>query len=139
MNEIVRKANSEIQQMTEASPLRTEHVNEMTVASQLTLGVEPRLWIGWRVKPWYWGDGFSLKIFRSMTGFSAERCPEDLNEHGKLIIETKEDGVFENVAEEGTHYFTFVLHKQSFFKWCEKLAIIRVSEHVPSAKVALDG
>jgi hypothetical protein len=139
MNHIVRRTskNSEVQQTVEALPARSHRSDDITVASQLSLGVEPRLSLAWRVTPWCWRSGFTLLVFRSMTGFSAERRPEDLNKHGQLIIETKEDGVLEEVPQEGSHFFTFVLHKKILLGLSEMVSVLRFSETVPSAKVAI--
>jgi hypothetical protein len=70
-------------------------------------------------------------------GFCPTKHPDDLNLHGRLIIETREDATFTHVPEEGSHFFTFVLHKKVLFGLREKMSILRFSETVPSAKVAI--
>jgi hypothetical protein len=109
----------------------------MSVASQLCLGVEPRLSLAWRVDHRLWDTGYSLLVFESLTGLCSERYPQDLNRHGSLIVETTEDSTFEYVPTEGPHYFTFLLHKKCFIPIWEKIGVVRFAEIVPSAKVAI--
>ena len=118
MNQIVQRATQTPATTAagEQLPLRSYNEEGIVVGSQLTLDVEPRLTLAWRVDPSYWNDGFTLLVFHSTTGFCPQRLPVDLNLHGRLIIETREDGTFTQVPEEGSHFFTFVLHKRSFFK-----------------------
>jgi hypothetical protein len=59
--------------------------------SRLSLGVEPTLQLSWVIVPSYWRAGFTLMVFRSSSGFSPEKYPDDLNGHGQLIIETSRD------------------------------------------------
>jgi hypothetical protein len=72
-----------------------------------------------------------------MTGFCPRKYPIDLNEHGRLIIEANHDGFHEEMPTEGNHYFTFVLHKRILLGLTERLSVLRFSETVPSAKVAI--
>jgi hypothetical protein len=142
MGNIVRRvvANSIEQsddQATIVLPSRSHRSDGIFVESALSLGIEPFLRITWNVLPTYWVKGFTLMIFRSMTGFSPEKYPDDLNRHGQLIIETAQDDSYTTQPEEGTHYYTFLLHKQGFLGLSEKLAILRFSETVPSAKVGI--
>jgi hypothetical protein len=120
-----------------ALPTRRHQAAGIFIESQLTLDVEPRLHIAWAVIPRYWSKGYTLMVFRSTTGFSPEKYPEDLNKHGQLIIETNRDAFHDECPEEGTHYFTFVLHKKVLLGLTEKISILRFSETVPSAKVAI--
>ncbi|MGA2442647.1 MAG: hypothetical protein ABSH08_16960 [Tepidisphaeraceae bacterium] len=139
MNHIVRRVpkDSNIEQGDRQLPAQSYRTRDMVVASQLSLGVEPRLSLAWKVEPWCWESGFSLLVFRSRTNFSSDKHPDDLNQHGLLFIETNHDAVHEEVPEEGTHFFTFVLHKKMFLGLGEKMSVLRFSETVPSAKVAL--
>ena len=76
-------------------------------------------------------------MFHSTTGFCPERYPDDLNRHGQLIIETNGDAWREERPEEGTHYYTFLLHKRGFLGLAESVSILRFSEAIPSARVAI--
>jgi hypothetical protein len=139
MNHIVRRS-AQTAAITETGaqlPARSHQGNGFIVASQLTVDVEPRLSLAWRVEQWYWNDGFTLLVFHSTAGFCPQQYPDDLNLHGRLIIETREDATFAQVPEEGSHFFTFVLHKKVFLGLREKLSVLRFSEIVPSAKVAI--
>jgi hypothetical protein len=138
MSHLVRKNSSSLIQRTiEALPPRSHRIDGISVASQLSLGVEPRLSLAWRVDPPRWNAGYTLLVFESTTSFSAERYPQDLHRHGSLIIETLEDSCFEYVPTEGIHYFTFVIHKKILLGLSERMAVLRFSEIVPSAKVAV--
>ena len=138
MNPVVCKvASAYLARSTTAQVLtRIHRINNITVASRLALGVEPRLSIAWEVDPRCWSRDFSLLIFQSLSGFCAQRYPQDLNEHGSLIIETLEDSQFEFVPTEGQHFFTFVLHRRILLGLFERMGVLRFSETVPSAKVA---
>jgi hypothetical protein len=109
----------------------------MFVSSQVSLGIEPRLLLSWAIIPRYWQQGYSLMVFHSTSGFSPEKYPDDLNRHGQLIIETNQDAMRDVRPPEGTHYYTFLLHKKSFLGLAEKMSILRFSETIPSAKVAI--
>jgi len=109
----------------------------MFIESQLTLDIEPALNLTWCVTPSYWKKGFTLMIFWTTSGFSPEKYPDDLNRHGQLIVETAKDDSYQTRPEEGTHYFTFLLHKSGFLGLSEKIALVRFSETVPSAKVGI--
>jgi hypothetical protein len=93
--------------------------------------------LAWRVEQWYWNSGFTHLVFRNTTGFCRQQDPEDLNLHGRLIIETREDATFTQVPEKGTHFFTLVLRKKVLLGLREKLSVLRFSEMVPPAKVAI--
>jgi hypothetical protein len=139
MNPIVRRVeqNPAPRNETHQLPARTHRASGVFVESQLSLGIEPKLRICWAVLPRYWDKGFKLLVFRSATGFCPETYPDDLNQHGQLIIETNRDASHEECPAEGTHYFTFVLYKRVLLGLSEKMSIVRFSETVPSAKVAL--
>jgi hypothetical protein len=107
------------------------------VTSQVALGIEPKLFLSWAVLPSHWAKGYTLLVFHSMSGFSPEKYPEDLNKHGRLIIETVQDDWREERPEEGSHYYTFVLHKRGFLPLWEKVAVLRFSETIPSARIAI--
>jgi len=118
-------------------PDRRHVGEEFLVKSQLTLGVEPRLYLSWAVNSRYWTSDFTLMVFHSMTGFCPERHPDDLNKHGRLIIETTSNGSREERLAEGTHFYTFVLHKPAWHGLFEHSSVVRFSETVPSAKVGI--
>ena len=123
--------------LADSLPARIHRGIGMSVESQLSLGIEPALRLSWRIERAYWSDGFTLMIFRSLTGFSPEKYPDDLNRHGQLIIETTQDDSYHTRPEEGTHYYTLLLHKRGFLGLSEKMALVRFSESVPSAKVGI--
>jgi hypothetical protein len=139
MNQIVRRGER-IPERTESPnqlPTRAFHSGGIAVQSRLTLGIEPRINLYWEVLSSHWADGYTLLVFHNMSGFCPEKYPEDLNRHGRLIIETTHDGAHEEMPVEGNHYFTFVLHKKLFLGLRERLSVLRFSETVPSAKVAI--
>jgi hypothetical protein len=139
MNHIVRRATKApvVTATGHELPTRTFKNGGISVTSQLSVGIEPRLFFAWSVVPRYWTQGYTLLVFRSMTGFCTEKYPADLNLHGQLIIETNQDARHEECPTEGTHYFTLVLHKKIWLGMREKMSVVRFSEIVPSAKVAL--
>src|SRR5437667_10188028 len=119
------------------SRAKTHRSGGIFVTSQVALGIEPKLYLSWAVIPSYWATGYTLLVFHSTTGFSPERYPDDLNRHGQLVIETVQDDGRELHPEEGTHYYTFVLHKKCLLGLREKMSVVRFSETIPSAKVAI--
>jgi hypothetical protein len=139
MDDIIRRAplNEMLQQSSDLLPARTHRIRELTVQSQLSVGIEPRLLIAWNVNQRYWAAGYSLLVFESTTAFSPELYPDELTKHGSLIIETRDDSYLEQVPSEGTHYYTFVLHKPVFFRLFDRMNVLRFSENVPSARVAV--
>ena len=119
-------------------PLCKHETREVKVETQLTLGREPSINIRWRVDSMYWSDGYRLLGYRSTSGFSADPFPEELNSHGQLIIEARENDFFQQYLAEGTYYYTFLLYKQDKRGWQEKLSEpVRFSAEVPTAKIAL--
>lgn len=118
-------------------PARLHRIDELTIESQLSIGIEPRLSMVWRVSPQYWNARYSLLVFESTTGFSPELYPRDLTKHGSLIVETRDDSYLQQVPAEGTHYYTFVLYKKAFLGLFERMNVLRFSETVPSAKVVI--
>jgi len=118
-------------------PARRHQFGPIVATSQLSVDIEPRLRLSWQVLGRAWGSGFKLLIFRSSTGFSAESQPDDLNKHGQLFIETIHGGSHCEVPHEGTHFFSLVLNRTGLFGLWETQSILRFSETVPSAKVAI--
>jgi hypothetical protein len=116
-------------------PVVKRQDKELTVSSQLRLGMQPAMFASWEVPSWCWRDGFRLMIFRSATGFAPDRRAKDLSTHGQLIREEATDGTFEEHLPEGTHYYTYLLHRKGLL--FEHMCIVRFSETVPSAKVAI--
>ena len=140
MSQIVRRAAETPVAQGQADdllPAKTHRVAGMFVTSQVGLGIEPKLYLSWAVQPSYWESGYTLLVFHSTSGFSPEKYPDDLNRHGRLIIETTRDAYHEERPEEGPHYFTFILYKKSLFGLSENLSVVRFSETIPSAKVAI--
>ena len=115
----------------------TRHKDGLTVTSQKSLGVDPRILLTWDVQYRYWADGYRLMGFRSTTGFAPEEHPENLSAHGQMILEELADGSLEERLPEGMYFYTFVLHKRAFFKVFEGMSIVRFSETIPSAKTAI--
>jgi hypothetical protein len=138
MNEVTRRSDqTPVATTGEQLPVRTHHIESIFVSSQLTLAMEPRLRFAWTVKPAYWYAGYTLMVFRSTAGFCPQKYPKDLNEHGRLIIETDRDAYHDECPEEGTHFFTFVLHKRILLGLSERLSVLRFSETIPSARVVV--
>jgi hypothetical protein len=139
MNEIVRRVTRREVRTRDSDHLLPEKLHRkgpIAVTSQVTLGIEPKLYLAWSIEDWYWTQGYTLMVFHSTTGFSPERYPEDLNRHGQLIIETTQDASREEHPEEGTHYYSFVLHKRHLVVF-ESMDVLRFSETIPSAKVPI--
>lgn len=141
MGNIVRRVTQapiQAQPGGELQPEKFHSSGGIFAKSQLLLGIEPKLQLSWSVLPRYWTAGFTLMVFHSTTGFCPERFPDDLNRHGQLIIETLQDDCREEHPGEGTHYYTFLLHRKTFFGLVEDMSILRFSETVPSARVAIE-
>jgi hypothetical protein len=137
MSEVVRKSDAELAGVSgELLPLRTHVDDGLTVQSQLSLGVAPRLSLSWTVDYSYWTDGHRLLVFHSTSGFSAERDPDELSKHGQLIVDTTTDGSHDMQPGEGAHFYTFLLHKK-YFGLVESFSVVRFSETVPTAKIAI--
>jgi len=140
MYQIVRRVSQTPAQRAPESdlePPKTHRSGGIFVTSQVALGIEPKLVLSWSVQPPYWSNGYVLLVFHSASGFSPEKYPDDLNRHGQLIIETAFDASHELHPAEGTHFYTFVLYKKCFLGLSEKMSILRFSETIPSAKVAI--
>jgi hypothetical protein len=116
---------------------RTHRGKGLSVTSQLSLGISPKIHIAWNVDRDCWQAGFSLMVFHSTSGFSPEKYPDDLNRHGRLIVETTHDDGYEEQPSEGTHFYTFLLHKRGFLGLWETHSLVRFSETVPTAKIAI--
>jgi hypothetical protein len=138
MSQVVRRTEAELADTSGAILPTKAHVGDgLVVKSQLVLDVAPRLELGWTVDYRYWTDGYRLLVFHSTSGFSAKRDPDDLSKHGRLIIDTTTDGSRDEQPAEGTHFYTFVLHKEVFFGLAESISVLRFSETVPTAKIAI--
>lgn len=139
MSQIVRRVPTEtvLTNGEDRRPVRSHRGSGLVVESQLHVGIRPELQLAWNVQPPYWKQGYVLMLFHSTTGFSPDRYPDSLQLHGNLIVETTTDGDFTIHPEEGTHYYSFLLHKRTLFGIVEKVEVVRFSETVPSAKVAL--
>lgn len=109
----------------------------LVVQSQLAVGIRPELHVAWRAPTKYWRKGFRFMLFHSTRGFSPKRYPEDLVEHGQLIVEAMRDDRHVVYPDEGTQFYAGVLHKEWRWWGTEALAIARFSEMIPSAQVAL--
>jgi hypothetical protein len=140
VSQIARRAVQTSIETTDAPdllPAKRHSSDGIFVESQLMLGIEPKLHLSWAVVPRYWHEGYTLLVFHSMSGFCPERYPDDLNRHGQLIIETRRDDWRDVRPSEGTHFYTFLLHKKSLFGLREYVSVLRLSETIPSAHVAL--
>lgn len=107
----------------------------LLVTSQTSLGVDPRVYLQWNVDSEYWLQGYRLLGFRSPRGFAPDAHTSLLQMHGEMFLEETENGSREERLPEGTHYFTFVLHKKTF--WKESMSVVRFSESIPSARTAI--
>jgi hypothetical protein len=137
MSEIVRKSDAELAGAGGELLLPRTHIDDgLSVQSQLSLGVAPRLTLSWAVDYGHWTDGCRLLVFHSTSEFSSELYPDDLSQHGRLIIDTTADGSRDEQPSEGTHFYTFVLRKE-YFGLVEGLSVVRFSETVPTAKIAI--
>lgn len=143
MSSIVRRVPSPLAQSPAASSSnalvvdRMHRNREILVRCQLSVDVRPAVYLAWRIQPRVWKKGYRLSIFRSASGFSPERYPDDMGRHGQMIAEAHEDSSYIEHPPEGTFFYTFVLHKSRIFGLLEKLSVLRFSETIPSAKVAI--
>jgi hypothetical protein len=118
-------------------PIETHRTQSMTVESQLSWGIDPKVSLAWTVEPAFWRRGFKLMVFRSTTGFCPDENPADLNSHGALITEKRHDGTSDERVAEGTYFYTFVLCKRHWHGLTRSTDILRFSLNIPSAKVAI--
>jgi hypothetical protein len=139
MNPITRRENETLAEAKDDDSLAPKqyHKDGIFVTRELSLGIEPRLQLSWSVPSQYWSKGFTLMLFRSITGFCPDKYPADLNRHGQLVAEATHDDFYEEFPEEGTYYFTFVLHKKGLLGLREKISVLRFKETIPSMKVSL--
>jgi hypothetical protein len=141
MNQVVRRTSESIalaENPADALPARVHSNSGLSVTSNLSLGIDPKLRLAWQVDKRAWEAGYSLLVFHSMGGFSKLKHTPELADHGNLIIETMQDGSYELRPPEGTHFYTFVLQRQYIFgmlRWTR--SVVRFSETVPTAKVAI--
>jgi len=137
MNSPVRRVSQTPQIASgDVLPAKPYQSDAMFVESRLSLGIEPSLRLSWSVLPKFWSKGFTLMLFRNNKSFG-EKYPTNLSRHGDLIMEAKRDGIHEERLPEGTFFYTFVLHKKTLFNLSENVEVLRFSETIPSAKVAL--
>lgn len=145
MEQIARRVNglagnfnqTALQQGDDYLPAVERKTEGLTVTSQKTLGANPGVLLMWTVNPRYWIDGYRLLGFRSTTGFAPELYPKDLTAHGQMILEETADGTLDERLPEGTHFYTFVLHRQQLFGWWETMSVVRFSESIPSVRTAI--
>ena len=107
------------------------------VTSEKCLGADPRVLLTWEVGFTYWWRGYHLMGFRSGSGFSPDPHPDNLSEHGLMILDETRNGSREERLPEGTHFYTFVLYKRGFLGIREYMSVLRFSETIPSAKTAI--
>lgn len=140
MGQIVRRVAQPSEIVTTANNASETHIHKVSgfaIASRVIREVQPKVEIAWDIHPQYWQQGFRLLAFHDTHGFCDERWPDNLNDHGQLIIDTRENGVFEDYSAEGKHFFTFVLRKEGSFFKSERRLTLRFSENVPSAKLGI--
>jgi hypothetical protein len=118
-------------------PVETHRSDNITVESQLSLGIQPKLYLTWHVEPSLWQQGCKLMVFHSTESFCPDERPEDLTRHGALVIEKRHDGNCEERLTEGNHFYTGVLSKLHLFGLFRSTEILRFRVNVPSAKVAI--
>src|SRR5258708_4869177 len=108
MSNLVRRVQQSVVPTVESNdvvPARRHRNGTIFVESQVVLGIEPKLYLAWSVVPRFWAKGFTLMVFRSTTGFCPQKCPDDLNEHGQMIVEARENSRYEEHPPEGTYYY----------------------------------
>jgi hypothetical protein len=142
MNAIVRRTSAALAPSSSASPNalvvdRMHRNRDVLVRCQLSVDVRPSIYLAWHVHEAAWRKGYRLKIFRSANGFSPERYPDDLTKHGQMIAEAHEDSTYIEHPPEGTLFYTFLLQRKYLFGLMETLSVLRFSETIPSAKVAI--
>lgn len=137
MNEIILRDNRDqpVAETDERQPTQQRCLDEMSVTSTSMLGHHPKVHLTWNVDQKYWAKRYRLLVFRSTVGFCPDENPEDLNRHGQLIVETTHNGEHLEHPEEGTFFYTFVLHKRGWFS--ERVSVARLYETIPSAKVPI--
>src|SRR5437868_15405754 len=102
MNQIVRRVPQTpvtAENGSDLLPAKTHRAAGIFVTSQVALGIEPKLFLSWAIQPSYWEKGYILLVFHSTSGLSPEKYPDDLNRHGRLIIETNRDAWHEEHPE----------------------------------------
>jgi hypothetical protein len=140
MSQIVRRVKETLitdNAAGDSLPERIHPGNGISVRSRLSLGIDPKLRIAWNVDVRYWHEGYTLMVFHSTSSFSPKKYPDDLNLHGQLIIEATHDAERVEHPPEGTHFYTFVLHKPGFLGLWETNSLVRFSETIPTAKIAI--
>lgn len=136
-NALAQANDASLEQVNESPPAVTRQKQGLSVTSQKTLGMNPRILLTWSAEYHHWADGFRLMGFRSASGFAPDQHPENLSAHGQMILEETADGTLEERLPEGTHFYTFVLYKRTYFGLREKMNIVRFSETIPSARTAI--
>jgi hypothetical protein len=143
MKGIVRRVQTDIsagdlRNADQYLPAIERRIEGLLVTSRKTLGADPGVLLTWNVDYQYWANGYRLMGFRSATGFAPELHPKDLSAHGQMILEETADGSLDDRLPEGTHFYTFVLHKPICFGCFEIMAgPVRFSESIPSARTAI--
>jgi hypothetical protein len=137
VDEVIRKSDSELADAAgEVFRPVTQVDDGLSVTSQLSLGVAPRLKFSWTVDKDHWKEGFRLLVFHNTSGFAPDRDTDDLTQHGQLIIDTTTDGSRDEQPCEGKHFYTFVLRKL-YYRFFKKQAVVRLSETVTTAKIGI--
>jgi hypothetical protein len=143
MKGIVRRVQRDIsagdlRKADEYLPAVERRTDGLFITSRKSIGADPSVLLTWNVDYQYWANGYRLLGFRSATGFAPELRPKDLSAHGQLILEEMADGSLDDRLPEGTHFYTFVLHKPICFGCFEIMADpVRFSESIPSARTAI--
>jgi hypothetical protein len=140
MDHIVRRTTHDLaagSDEVEFSPAVVRTDDELSVGCRKSLGVQPKVLLTWTVPYELWREKFKLLVFSSTTGFAPDPETHVLSEHGHLILEERADGSLEELLPEGTHFYTFLLHRRRWFRLRESWCMVRFSETIPSAKTAV--
>lgn len=114
----------------------TRQDHELSVTTSKSLEVQPRIKFEWNAPYELWNKGCKLYIFHNTVGFAPNRDTLELSDHGHLIFEETANGMREELVGEGTHFYTLILYKPVFV-FFESRCVVRFSETIPSAKVAI--
>jgi hypothetical protein len=135
-NSLAQKSNTSLESSNRVIAPKTRRSEGLTVTSETTLGFDPRIALSWSVEPWYWGEGYRLLGFHSTSEFSRDQPAKDLSAHGQMFLEETADGSMEEQLAEGTHYYTFLLHKKGLI-FEAMSSPVRFSALIPSAKTGI--
>lgn len=107
--------------------------SHLTVLSQLSVGIDQRLRIGWVAPIDMLNQGYRVLGFRRTDGFAKYRSVEDLSLHGVKIIDAAHCDVRDEIVTPGEYFYTFVFVKTGWFL-SHEADVVQFSERIPSGE-----